>query len=127
MATEKVLNYTPEQTAELVAAYVAAPTEATVKAMAEKLGKTAKSVIAKLAREGVYHAKTREAGKRDMLKSEMVAEIAKLVNRSDEQVESLEKATGPALKAVLDTLVVLQTRIDHLVAELADEREAKAV
>jgi 23S rRNA C2498 (ribose-2'-O)-methylase RlmM len=104
MATEKVLNYTAEQTAELVAEYTANPTADTVKALADKLGKTVKSVVAKLAKEGVYHAKAKEAGKREMLKSEMVAEIAKLTGKTDEQLESLEKATSPALKMVLDAL-----------------------
>ena len=53
-AKEKTVNYTPEQTAELVAAYVADSTEATVSAFAEKLGKTTRSIVAKLSREGVY-------------------------------------------------------------------------
>ena len=37
--TEKTVNYTPEQTTELVAAYVANATEATVATFAEKFGK----------------------------------------------------------------------------------------
>ena len=100
----KVLSYTPEQTLHVVEAYTASPTAATVEALATELGKTAKSVIAKLSREGVYVAKVKEAGKREMLKSEMVAEIATLVGKTDEQLESLEKATGPALMAVLEAL-----------------------
>lgn len=105
MATEKVLNYTPEMTKTLVEAYVAAPTKETVEALAEKLGRSVKSVVAKLAREGVYHAATKTPGKREMLKSEMVAEIAKLTGRSEEALESLEKATGPALMAVRNALM----------------------
>jgi hypothetical protein len=104
MATEKVLNYTVEQTAHLVEAYTASPTSETVAALATELGKTAKSVIAKLVKEGVYRSKAKEAGKREMLKSEMVAEIAKLTGKTDEQLESLEKATGPALMVVLNAL-----------------------
>jgi hypothetical protein len=76
----------------------------TVEALAQELGKTARSVIAKLSKEGVYKAKAKEAGKREMLKAEMVAEIAKLVGAGEEQVESLEKATGPALMFVLKAL-----------------------
>lgn len=104
MATEKIANYTVEQTAELVNAYVAAPTEATVKAFAEKFGKSARSIVAKLAKEKVYVSKAKEAGKRDMLKSEMVDKIATLVGKTAEQMDSLEKATGPALKAVIEAL-----------------------
>ena len=55
--TEKTVNYTPEQTAELVTAYQAAPTAETVSAFAEKLGKTTRSIVAKLSREGVLQEK----------------------------------------------------------------------
>lgn len=104
MATEKVLNYTPEQTAMLVEAYTASPTSETVKALAEKLGKTVQSVVAKLAKEKVYVAKAKAETKRVMLKAEMVAELAKLTGKTEEQLESLEKATGPALMAILEAL-----------------------
>lgn len=104
MATEKIANYTEAQVAELKAAYTASPTEATVKALAEAMGKTTRSIVAKLAKEGVYQSKAKEAGKRAMLKAEMVTEIATLVGKSEEVLESLEKATGPALMAVLAAL-----------------------
>lgn len=107
-AETKVVNYTPEQTAKVVADYQAGMT---VEAIAEAVGKTARSVIAKLSKEGVYVAKGKAAGKRDMLKSEMVAEIAKFVGKTDEQVESLEKATGPALMAVLTQLKELAEQV----------------
>lgn len=99
-----VANYTAEQTSVLVEAYVAQPTQATVEALASQFGKTARSVVAKLSKEGVYVSKAKEAGKREMLKAEMVSELAKLVGSTDEQLESLEKATGPALMAVLKAL-----------------------
>ncbi len=98
------MNYTAEQTAMAVEAYKASPTQATVEALATQLGKTARSVVAKLSKEGVYKSRAKEAGKRDMLKSEMVAEIAELLGKNEEVVESLEKATGPALMAVLTAL-----------------------
>ena len=104
MATEKTLNYTESQTHELVDAYTADPSEATVKTFAEKFGKSTRSIVAKLAKEKVYVSKTREAGKREMLKAEMVSKIAKLTGKTDEQMESLEKATGPALLVVLHAL-----------------------
>ena len=102
--TEKAQNYTAEQTAQLVAEYIANPSQATVEALANKLGKTARSVVAKLSKEGVYVSKAKAAGKREMLKAEMVAELAKLVGATEEQLESLEKATGPALQLVLKAL-----------------------
>lgn len=101
MSAEKVANYSAEQVAELVAGYQAGEA---VEALANKLGKSARSVIAKLSKEGVYKAKAKEAGKREMLKSVMVAKIAVAVGATEEQVESLEKATGPALMLVLKAL-----------------------
>lgn len=100
-AETKVTNYTTEQTAEMVADYKSG---VSVEAIAAKLGKTVRSVIAKLAKEQVYISETKTEGKRVMLKAEMVAEIAKLVERSEEVLESLEKATGPALMVVLEAL-----------------------
>lgn len=103
-AETKVANYTAEQTAMIKETYLANPTQATVEALATQLGKTVRSMIAKLSKEDVYKSKSKEAGKREMLKREMVAEIAKLVGKTEEQIESLEKATGPALMAVLEGL-----------------------
>lgn len=112
MATEKVVNYTVEQTAALVEQYVAEPTKATVEALAAQFGKSVRSVVAKLSKEGVYVSPAKAAGKRDMTKAQLVSEIAKLVGKTDEQLESLEKATGPALKAVLDALRTAQADED---------------
>lgn len=104
MATNTVTNYTDEQTQDLKATYLAEPTKATVEALAAKYGKTVRSVVAKLAKEQVYKAKDKEAGKRTMLKAEMVGEISTILNVPEEVLESLEKATGPALMAVLTGL-----------------------
>lgn len=113
-AETKVVNYTPEQTARAIKEYQEG---VAIETIAQAIGKTARSVIAKLSKEGVYVAKGKTAGKRDMLKAEMVAEIAKFVGKTEEQVESLEKATGPALMAILTVLRAqneqLNTATDH--------------
>lgn len=101
MTATKIVNYTPEQTEKVKADYLAG---VTVEAIAEAVGKTVRSVRAKLSKEGVYVSKAKEAGKREMLKAEMVAEIAAEIGVSEEVLESLEKATGPALMAVLKAL-----------------------
>lgn len=101
MATAKTVNYTPEMTTTVVEGYKAGET---VEALAEKVGRTVRSVIAKLSKEGVYASAEKAAGKRAMLKSEMVAAIAAEIGASEEALESLEKATGPALMAVLKAL-----------------------
>ena len=52
---EKTVNYTPEQTLAMVADYSAG---VTVETIAQNLGKSVRSVVAKLSREKVYVAKT---------------------------------------------------------------------
>jgi hypothetical protein len=99
--TVKIVNYTPEATATIVEGYKAGKS---VEALATEVGKTVRSVVAKLSKEGVYKAKAKEAGKREMLKAEMVAAISTEIGVSEEVLESLEKATGPALMAVLKAL-----------------------
>lgn len=98
---EKIVNYTPEMTATVVEGYKAGKS---VEVLATEVGRTVRSVIAKLSQAKVYVAKGKEAGKREMLKAEMVAEISKEIGVSEEVLESLEKATGPALMAVLKAL-----------------------
>lgn len=109
-AETKVVNYTPEQTARAIKEYQEG---VAIETIAQAIGKTARSVIAKLSKEGVYVAKGKTAGKRDMLKAEMVAEIAKFVGKTEEQVESLEKATGPALMAILTVLREQARQLDE--------------
>lgn len=104
MAADKMTNYSPEQTDELVQAYVAAPTQETVDAFAAKFGKSVRSIVAKLSREGVYQAKGKTAGKRTVTKAEMVAQLAMLCEVTEDRFESLEKATGPALMVLIHAL-----------------------
>ena len=47
-------NYTEEQTQMMVGAYLDQPTRETVDNLAEELGRSTKSIIGKLSREGVY-------------------------------------------------------------------------
>jgi len=100
MMTEKPVNYTPEQTAQLVANYKAG---ASVEALAEMFGKTTRSVVAKLSREGVYQAKTKNTVTR-VKKSELVDRIANLCSATPEAFDSLEKANHEVLEAILANL-----------------------
>ena len=97
----KTVNYTPEMTAEIVADYAAGNT---LEAIAAKTGKTVRSIVAKLSREGVYHAKARVAKKDGVTKADLIARIAELTGQAPEVMDSLEKATGVALKAVVAAL-----------------------
>jgi hypothetical protein len=104
--TEKTVNYTAEMTAELVEAYKAEPTEVTVKAFAEKFGKTVKSVVAKLSREGVYVKKeyVTKNGEKPVAKAALVARLAELTGETEENLGSLEKATKHALEVLVNAL-----------------------
>ncbi len=52
--TTKTVAYTQEQIAEMTATYTANPTRETAEAIAVQFGKTANSVVAKLAQLGIY-------------------------------------------------------------------------
>lgn len=103
---EKTVNYTPEMTAELVAAYVATPSKVTVEAFAEKFGKTAKSIVAKLSREGVYvkAERTSKTGEPVVKKDAMVGMIAEVVGVTEDKLDGLEKAPKAALKLIFEAL-----------------------
>lgn len=99
--TDKVVNYTPEQVQELVQKYQAG---VSVEQLAEQLGKSVRSVVAKLSREGVYQPKASKPQGTRVLKADLVAQIAARCNRTQEQMESLEKANQDVLLALIQTL-----------------------
>ena len=70
-------NYTEEMVSEMTEQYVANPTRETVDALANQFGKTTRSIIAKLSREGVYVAqpRTTKSGEPVISKSELVSTI----------------------------------------------------
>ena len=100
MTTQNV-NYTPEQTAQLVANYQAG---ATVETLATQLGKTTRSVVAKLSREGVYQAKSKASGVSRVKRADLVDAIANRVGVAPETFDSLEKANHEVLEAILQNL-----------------------
>jgi Zn-dependent M32 family carboxypeptidase len=112
-AAAKKENYSAETTAALLKAY---ETEKNTETLAKMFGKTAKSIVAKLSREKVYVKATykTKTGEQPVSKQEIVAEIAILVNQSEEVLESLEKATKPALLIIQDAL---ELQADLLEAE----------
>lgn len=106
MATAAKTAYTQEQTVELLAAYIDAPTTDTVEAYAQKFGKTVKSVIAKLSREGVYQKKTyvRKDGSSVEKKDTTADAIGKILGLDEASTESLTKANRKALQAIFQAL-----------------------
>ena len=81
------VNYTPDQVETMVEMYQNGDTAADIAAV---VGKTTRSVIAKLSREGVYVAKVRVSGGRSIRKANIVALIA---NSFGSPLESLVKAS----------------------------------
>jgi hypothetical protein len=99
--TAKNVNYTPEQTTSMVADYQAG---LTVEQIAQNLGKSVRSVVAKLSREKVYVAKTYTSKTGEMVvKKDTVADyIGSALGLSESDTESLTKANKVALKAIAD-------------------------
>ena len=101
-ATPKAVNYTAEQTAEMVSAYSAKPEKATVEALALKLGKTAKSIIAKLVREKVYvkaEYKTK-TGETVQKKNDTADAIGAVLRMNENDIDSLTKCNKTALALI---------------------------
>ena len=100
--TDQVKNYTDDQVSMMVDTYVKSPTRDTVDMIANKLGKTARSVIAKLSREGVYVAqpKVTKSGAPIVTKAE-------LVSRIEEALQSEMPTLAKASKTDLQKLVSL--------------------
>jgi len=123
------VNYSMAQTAEMVAAYVAADSDKTragvVADFAFNLGKTAASVRAKLVREGVYVAKTyaTKAGEKAVSKEALVQAIAALVGVSSDMLVGLEKANKTTLSRVYSKIATDRETIAALEDEMRGEAQ----
>jgi hypothetical protein len=96
-------NYTEAMTEKMVAQYTANPSRDTVDAIANELGKNARSVIAKLSREGVYKAQPRvtKSGEPVVRKAELLAQIQDTLGV---ELPSLVKASKADLQRLIDTI-----------------------
>ena len=96
-------NYTEEMVSEMTTAYTENPTRETVDALAEQFGKTTRSIIAKLSREGVYIAqpRTTKSGEPVVSKSELVAQIQEHFGI---ELPTLVKAGKQDLQRLVDSL-----------------------
>jgi transposase-like protein len=104
----KTVNYTPEQTAQIVADYQAG---VTVEAIAQALGKSARSIVAKLSREKVYKKKeyVSKTGETVQKKDEVSDYIGQALGLNEADVTSLTKANKTALKAIADFIKAEKT------------------
>lgn len=101
--TVKAVNYTPEQTEKMVADYSAG---VTVEAIALEMGKTVRSIVAKLSREKVYKAKEykTKTGEKVQKKDETADAIGAVLKMTEAEIESLTKANKTALVKIFTAL-----------------------
>jgi|TARA_R110000765_G_scaffold340405_1_gene430506 hypothetical protein len=94
-------NYTDEMVAQMVDAYQENPSRETVEALASEFGKTVRSIIAKLSREGVYVAqpKVTKSGEPVVRKAELVAQLEA---HFDATMPTLVKASKADLQKLVD-------------------------
>ena len=99
-------NYTQEQVEHMIALYTAEPTRETVEKLSEEFGKSIKSIIGKLSREGVYQKavyKTK-TGEIPVTKAQLVVDIATLLEIDSSRIVGLEKAPKQDIKYLHDTI-----------------------
>lgn len=98
--TAKAVNYTPEQTLAIVADYQAGTS---VETIAAAVGKSVRSIVAKLSREGVYQKKVyvTKAGEAVAKKDSLADKIGAALDLTEAETESLTKANKTALAKIL--------------------------
>ena len=103
MTTAKTVNYTPEQTQVILDAYA---NGSTVESIAETVGKSVRSIVAKLSREGVYKKKEYKTknGEAVVKKDAHADAIGAILRLPENDIESLTKANKNALKAIFEAL-----------------------
>lgn len=101
--SEKTVNYTPEMTTQMLADYAAG---IPVESIAASMGKTVRSVVAKLSREGVYQKKAyvTKNGERPVKKDVHADAIGRILQLSEGEIDSLTKANKSALVKIFEAL-----------------------
>jgi len=96
-------NYTTEQVSYMIDKYEEAPTRETVEMLANELGKSTKSIIGKLSREGIYQKAiyVSKTGEIPVTKKELVVKLSEALDGDLEQLEGLEKSPKQELKYLL--------------------------
>ena len=97
------MNYSKEVTAKMVEQYQKAPNRQTVAILAKELGKSEKSVIGKLSKEGVYKRSVyvTKAGEKPVTKAQLVQELEE---KLDANLEGLEKAPKETLRSLVEAI-----------------------
>jgi hypothetical protein len=104
MAADTVKNYTEEMVETMIANYTSNPSRETVEFLAKEFGKSIRSIIAKLSREGVYIAqpRTTKTGAPIVRKADVVAKIG---TNLEGEFPSLVKASKSDLIQLHEAIV----------------------
>ena len=96
-------NYTEKMVATMHEVYTAEPTRDSVEALAKTFGKSTRSIIAKLSREGIYVPMERKTktGEPIVRKAELVAQIEE---HFGDTFPSLVKSTKADLQKLVEKL-----------------------
>ena len=96
-------NYTQDQVEFMVNQYRLKPDRETVEMLANELGKSTKSIIGKLSREGVYQKAiyVSKTGEIPITKKELVIKLSETLDGDIAQLEGLEKSPKQELKYLL--------------------------
>ena len=99
-------NYTQEQVEVMIAWYTAEPTRETVEKLSQEFGKSIKSIIGKLSREGVYQKAVYKTKTCEIpnTKAQLVENLAELLEIPSNKIMGLEKAPKQDIKFLHDTL-----------------------
>lgn len=98
--TAKTVNYTQDQVEKLVVAYQSGQS---VESIADAMGKSVRSIVAKLSREGVYQARSyvSKTGVKPVKKDIVADQIAAILMLTEAEADSLTKANKTALNKIL--------------------------
>ena len=98
------MNYSKEMTSKMVEMYREAPNRQTVAILAKEFGKSEKSIIGKLSKEGVYvrSVYVTKTGEKPVTKAELVEELEEKLGV--ESLSGLEKAPKSVLKTIVEAI-----------------------
>ena len=101
-------NYSSQTVSEMIELYTSNPNRETVEKLAEAYGKSVKSIIGKLSKEGVYQKSEylTKTGEKPVTKSQLVQEICGILGVPEESLNGLEKAPKNTLKNMHTALIL---------------------
>lgn len=110
------MNYTKEQTELMITQYTTEPSMQTVESLADAMGKSTKSIIGKLSREGVYKRAVykSKSGEVPVTKLELVNNIAENLGVEIESLVGLEKSPKATLKTLEVATGAQQARTEYV-------------